>query len=164
MSGLGTKIFLFHSLSTNPPILFISNIIYAHTRWIFKSATCAVFGVVMVPVWTTASNIVKKTLKAREVPILAVGAAFSFVVMMFNIPIPGGSRDMGWEAVLLAILWGRGRQCIAVFCGSRDAGAALATGGLRLWGKLVNMAFVYVCRIYTYRLIGTGSTRDRTDG
>ena len=35
--------------------------------------------------------VVKKTLKARQAPLLAISAAFSFVIMMFNLPIPGGS-------------------------------------------------------------------------
>ena len=53
--------------------------------------TCGIFYVVMLPIWTAASRIVKKRLKARQVPMLAIGAAFSFVIMMFNVPLPGGS-------------------------------------------------------------------------
>ena len=54
--------------------------------------TCGFFYVVMLPIWGLASRIVKKTLSAKQVPLLAIGAAFSFVIMMFNIPIPGGSN------------------------------------------------------------------------
>jgi len=68
----------------------------------------------MLPVWAMASGIVKKTLKAREVPYLAVGAAFSFVIMMFNVPIPGGSTGHAVGGVLLAILLGPWAACIAV--------------------------------------------------
>ncbi len=52
--------------------------------------TCVLFGTVMIPIWTAASKAVKKTLSVRQVPFLAIGAAFSFVIMMFNVPIPGG--------------------------------------------------------------------------
>ncbi len=45
----------------------------------------------MLSVWTVASRIVKNTLKVKQVPMLAIGAAFSFVIMMFNILIPCGS-------------------------------------------------------------------------
>ena len=41
--------------------------------------TCGFFYAVMIPVWTLASRTVKKTLKARQVPLLAIGAAFSFL-------------------------------------------------------------------------------------
>ena len=45
----------------------------------------------MVPLWALASRIVRRTLQQRHVPFMALGAAFVFVIMMFNIPIPGGS-------------------------------------------------------------------------
>ena len=44
---------------------------------------------VMLPIWALAGRAVRRTLSARRVPLLAIGAAFSFVIMMFNIPIPG---------------------------------------------------------------------------
>ena len=60
----------------------------------------------MVPIWGVAVNKVKKTLKKREVPVLAIGAAFSFTIMMFNLPVPGGSSAHAVGAVLLAVLLG----------------------------------------------------------
>ena len=66
--------------------------------------TCGFFYLLMLPVWTAASRVVKKTLKARQVPLLAIGAAFSFVIMMFNLPIPGGTSGHAVGAVLVAIL------------------------------------------------------------
>ena len=54
-------------------------------------STCGVLGAAILPVWAVASKNVKKTLKAKQVPMLAMGAAFSFVIMMFNVPIPGGT-------------------------------------------------------------------------
>ena len=41
---------------------------------------------------------------------LALGAAFSFVIMMFNVPIPGGTTGHAVGAVLVAILFGPGRR------------------------------------------------------
>jgi ABC-type Co2+ transport system permease subunit len=49
--------------------------------------TCGVFGAAMVPVWTTAGRRVRKIVKNRYVPLVALGAAYSFLVMMFNVPI-----------------------------------------------------------------------------
>jgi cobalt/nickel transport system permease protein len=54
-------------------------------------ATYGFFYAVMLPIWTAATRIIKKTLKAKQVSLLAIGAAFSFVIMIFNVPIPGGS-------------------------------------------------------------------------
>ena len=38
-----------------------------------------------------AARKVQRTLKTRQIPLLALGAAFAFVLMMFNVPIVGGS-------------------------------------------------------------------------
>ena len=64
------------------------------------------FYLVMAPLWYAASRIVKKRLKARQVPYLAFGASFVFVIMMFNIPIPCGSTGHAVGGTLVAILLG----------------------------------------------------------
>ncbi|MGE5416401.1 MAG: cobalt transporter CbiM [Acidobacteriota bacterium] len=68
--------------------------------------TAITFTAAMVPIWAVALNRVKKTLRRKEVPLLAIGAAFSFTIMMFNLPLPGGSSGHAVGAVLLAILLG----------------------------------------------------------
>jgi len=60
----------------------------------------------MIPIWAYASSRVKKTLRIRQVPVLAMAAAFSFLVMMFNVPIPGGTSGHAVGSVLIAILMG----------------------------------------------------------
>src|SRR5512139_1381073 len=60
----------------------------------------------MVPLWALASRLVRRTLRQRQVPYLALGSAFSFVIMMFNIPIPGGSTGHAVGGVVVAILLG----------------------------------------------------------
>ncbi|MFN3699270.1 MAG: cobalt transporter CbiM [Dictyoglomus sp.] len=62
--------------------------------------------VVMVPFWIRAYNYIKKNLKTHQISLLALGAAFSFVIMMFNIPIPGGTTGHAVGGVLLSILLG----------------------------------------------------------
>ena len=54
-------------------------------------ATCATFYGAAVPVWVVAGRRVRKVVKNRYVPLLAIGAAYSFLVMMFNMPIPDGT-------------------------------------------------------------------------
>lgn len=71
------------------------------------------FGV-MIPVWAAASWKLNRTLKAKQAPYLALGAAFSFVIMMFNIPIIGGSTGHAVGATLIAILVGPWAATISV--------------------------------------------------
>ncbi|MGD0763708.1 MAG: energy-coupling factor ABC transporter permease [Roseiarcus sp.] len=54
-------------------------------------ATCAVGYAMAAPFWRLALDRVKRLLQTRLVPLLAAVSAFSFVVMMFNLPIPGGT-------------------------------------------------------------------------
>lgn len=62
--------------------------------------------VVMTPFWIRAYNYIKKNLKIHQIPLLSLGAAFSFVIMMFNIPIPGGTTGHAVGGVLLSIILG----------------------------------------------------------
>lgn len=106
-------------------------------------ATCGVFYAVMLPIWALASRIVKKTLKARQVPMLAISAAFSFVIMMFNVPIPGGSSGHATGGVLAAILLGPWVACIALTVALVIQSLLFGDGGITALGaNCFNMAFV----------------------
>ncbi len=113
-------------------------------------ATCGFFYAVMLPIWTVASRIVKKTLKAKQVPMLAIGAAFSFVIMMFNIPIPGGSTGHAVGGVLVAILLGPWAACIALTVALVVQALLFGDGGITsLAANCFNMAFVLPFSGYT---------------
>ena len=122
-------------------------------------ATCGIFYAVMLPIWTVASKIVKKTLKARQVPMLAIGAAFSFVIMMFNVPIPGGTTGHAVGGVLVAILLGPWSACIAITVALVVQALLFGDGGITAIGaNCFNMAFVLpFVGYYTYRLISAGT-------
>jgi len=121
--------------------------------------TCGVFYAVMLPIWTIASRIVKKTLKARQVPMLAIGAAFSFVIMMFNVPIPGGTTGHAVGGVLVAILLGPWAACIAITVALVVQALLFGDGGITAIGaNCFNMAFVLpFVGYYAYQLISAGS-------
>lgn len=76
--------------------------------------TSLAFTVVMVPLWWQSARSVRKVVKSRYVPMLALGAAFSFVIMMFNIPVPGGTTAHAVGGALIAVLLGPWAACIAV--------------------------------------------------
>lgn len=118
-------------------------------------ATCGFFYAVMLPIWGAASRIVKKTLKAKQVPLLAMGAAFSFVIMMFNVPIPGGSSGHAVGGVLVAILLGPWAACIAVTIALVVQALLFGDGGITALGaNCFNMAFVQVfVGYYIYKAI-----------
>ncbi|MDD5618631.1 MAG: cobalt transporter CbiM [Candidatus Omnitrophica bacterium] len=122
-------------------------------------ATCGVLYAVMLPIWAFASKIVKKTLRARQVPILAIAAAFSFVIMMFNIPIPGGTTGHAVGAVLAAILLGPWAACIAVTVALVVQALLFGDGGITAIGaNCFNMAFVEVfVGYYLYKFISGSS-------
>ena len=122
-------------------------------------ATCGVFYAVMLPIWTIASKIVKNTLKARQVPMLAIGAAFSFVIMMFNVPIPGGTTGHAVGGVLVAILLGPWAACIAITVALVVQALLFGDGGITAIGaNCFNMAFILpFVGYYVYRLISAGS-------
>jgi cobalt/nickel transport system permease protein len=106
-------------------------------------ATCGFFYVVMLPIWTIASKIVKKTLRVKQVPVLAIGAAFSFVIMMFNLPIPGGTTGHAVGGVLVAILLGPWAACIAITVALVIQALLFGDGGITAIGaNCFNMAFI----------------------
>ncbi len=115
---------------------------------------------VMVPIWALASRIVRRTLKQRQVPFLALGAAFSFVIMMFNVPIPGGSTGHAVGAVIVAILLGPWAAVIAISIALVIQALLFGDGGITAIGaNCFNMAFVMpMVGSLVYRLISKGAT------
>ena len=61
---------------------------------------------VCAPLWAFAAKKLKAEMDTRRTPLLAVSAAFTFLVMMFNIPLPGGSTGHAVGGVLTAIAVG----------------------------------------------------------
>jgi cobalt/nickel transport system permease protein len=105
--------------------------------------TEAVFAAAMVPVYVTASRAVRKVVKSRSVPLLAIAAAFSFLVMMLNVPIPGGTTAHAVGAVLIAVILGPWAAVIAVSIALLVQALFFGDGGVLAFGaNAFNMAFV----------------------
>jgi cobalt/nickel transport system permease protein len=118
-------------------------------------ATCAAGYAAMVPLWTAAGNKVKKSLEARQVPLLAIGAAFTFLIMMFNVPLPGGTTGHAVGGVLVAILLGPWAAVIAVSIALAVQAFLFGDGGITAYGaNCLNMAVVLpFAGYYTYKLL-----------
>ncbi len=76
--------------------------------------TYAPIWVVMGGYWAVAFKRMRDKLPAARLPLIAIGSAFSFVVMMFNVPVPGGTTGHAVGAGLLAILLGPWAASIAI--------------------------------------------------
>jgi cobalt/nickel transport system permease protein len=123
-------------------------------------ATCGVFGAVMLPIWYKASRAVGKIVKSRYVPLLAIGAAFSFLVMMFNVPAPFGTTAHAVGATIIAIVLGPWAAVIAVTISLVIQALFFGDGGvLALSVNCFNMAFVLpFVGYYVYRAIAANTS------
>ena len=117
--------------------------------------TYAAAYVAVAPFWIAASRKLGRTLRSRQVPLLALSAAFSFVIMMFNIPIPGGTTGHAVGSVLVAILLGPWAACVAVSIALIVQAVVFGDGGITCVGaNCLNMAVVMPFVGYgVYRLI-----------
>jgi cobalt/nickel transport system permease protein len=117
--------------------------------------TYVVLDAAMVPIWAVAAAKVKKTLKARQVPLMALGAAFSFVIMMFNVPVIGGSTGHAVGATLIAIILGPWAACISVSIALVIQAMVFGDGGITAIGaNCFNMAVIMpFVGFYLYRLL-----------
>ncbi len=125
-------------------------------------STCLLMGAAMVPVLATAAKKVKAEVTEAKMPLLGIGASFSFILMMFNIPLPGGTTGHAVGGTLLAILMGPYAACISVTVALLIQALLFGDGGiLALSANCFNMAFVMPFTGYcVYRFIkektGTG--------
>lgn len=108
-------------------------------------ATCTVMVAAMLPVWKLSIDKVKIQIKKRPetVPMIGIGAAFSFLIMMFNFPLPGGTTAHAIGAVLIALLLGPYAACLSVTLALILQAFLFGDGGiLALGANTFNMAFI----------------------
>jgi cobalt/nickel transport system permease protein len=122
-------------------------------------ATYGTMYAVMIPLWAAASWKLDRALKAKQVPYLALGAAFSFVIMMFNIPVIGGTTGHAVGATLIAVLIGPWAAMIAVSAALIIQALLFGDGGITAIGaNCFNIAAVGSFVGYgLYRLIAAVS-------
>jgi cobalt/nickel transport system permease protein len=122
-------------------------------------ATCVAFGAAMVPAWTVAVKKVKTWLRSSYVPLMAIGAAFSFTIMMYNIPIPDGTTAHAVGGGLLAVVLGPWAAMICVTIALAIQALLFGDGGILTFTvNCFNMALVLPFISYwVYRLISGNS-------
>ena len=124
-------------------------------------STCAVFDVAMVPIWGYSAKKVRETVPREKMPLVGIAAAFCFLSMMFNIPLPGGTTGHAVCGTLIAILFGPWTACLAVSVALIIQAVFFGDGGiLAIGANCFNMAFVLPMVGYAvYKLIS-----DRIEG
>ncbi|HEY7223775.1 MAG TPA: cobalt transporter CbiM [Micromonosporaceae bacterium] len=121
--------------------------------------TSAVFTVAMLPMWWLSARRVRKVVRSRYVPLLALGAAFSFVIMLFNVPIPDGTTAHAVGGGLIAALLGPWAGCIAVSIALLIQALFFGDGGVLAYpANAFNMAVVLPFVAYgVYKLLAGNS-------
>lgn len=106
-------------------------------------STCAVLTAATVPVWAYSIKKVTKEITKDKMPLLGIFAAFSFIAMMFNIPLPGGTTGHAVGGTLIAILLGPEAACLSVSVTLIIQALLFGDGGiLAIGANCFNMAFV----------------------
>ena len=107
------------------------------------------------PFWVIALGKIKKTVKETYIPYIAMSAVFSFLIMMFNIPIPGGTTGHAIGAGLIAILLGPWAAVISVSIVLIIQAFVFGDGGITAIGaNCFNMAVVMpFVSLWVFKLI-----------
>jgi cobalt/nickel transport system permease protein len=118
-------------------------------------ATCAVMYTAAAPFWYIALQRVKRLLNTRMVPLLSVFAAFSFVIMMFNLPLPGGTTGHAVGMGIAAIVLGPWGSMLAISVALLIQALFFGDGGITAFGaNCFNMAIVgSLVAYWVYRAI-----------
>lgn len=113
----------------------------------------------MLPVWYAASRATRRYPGFKGFPLLALGAAFSFIIMMFNVPIPGGSSGHMTGTVVLAIVLGPWAALIAGSLTLALQALLFGDGGILAFGaNSFNMALIMsFSGFYVHRALSFGT-------
>jgi len=118
-------------------------------------STCATLYAAAAPFWYFSLRRVKAALSGQTIPLLAIFAAFSFVVMMFNLPLPGGTTGHAVGMAMGAIVLGPAISIVAVSMALLIQALFFGDGGITAYGaNCFNMAIVgSVVAYLVYRLV-----------
>lgn len=125
-------------------------------------ATCTCLYGAAAPFWYGALRRVRSSLHTQAVPQLSVFAAFSFVVMMFNLPLPGGTTGHAVGMGVATVILGPAFSILAISMALFVQALFFGDGGLTTFGaNCFNMAVVGSLAAYaTYRLVSWGTALD----
>ena len=122
-------------------------------------STCATLYAAAAAGWYSALRRIKRVLFTRVIPLISVLAAFSFVVMMFNLPLPGGTTGHALGVTIAAIVLGPSGAILALSIAIAIQALFFGDGGISTLGaNCFNMAMVGSLVAYgAYRVIAGGA-------
>ncbi|WP_457559914.1 cobalt transporter CbiM [Caminibacter sp.] len=98
---------------------------------------------VAVPLWIYGFKKLKEKLNEETLPLIGAVSALSFIVMMFNIPVPGGTTAHPVGAVLISILFGPWVGFISVSLVLLIQALVFGDGGISAWAvNSLSMGFI----------------------
>jgi cobalt/nickel transport system permease protein len=117
------------------------------------------FYAVFISVLGVAVKKIKKTLSVKMIPFLGMSAAFAFLIMMFNIPIPGGTSGHAVGAALIALIFGPWVATVSISVALIIQAFVFGDGGITAIGaNCFNMGFFMSFVAYwIFKLIAGGS-------
>ena len=123
-------------------------------------ATCAAMYASSAPFWYVALLRLQRQLTTRLVPLLSVFAAFSFLVMMINLPLPGGTTGHATGVGIAAIALGPWVSILAISMALLIQAFFFGDGGITTLGaNCFNMAIVGSLVAYVvYRILAARSS------
>jgi len=118
-------------------------------------ATCAVLYATSAPFWYVALRRLKRRLATKLIPLLSVFAAFAFVVMMFNLPLPGGTTGHAVGVSISSIVLGPWASILAISIALFIQAVFFGDGGITSLGaNCFNMAIAgSLVAWFTYRIV-----------
>ncbi|HEY3289422.1 MAG TPA: cobalt transporter CbiM [Anaerolineae bacterium] len=121
--------------------------------------TSLILFLLVLPFWYRGIRKLRGRMNARNVPLIALMAAFSFVVMMFNVPLPGGTTGHAVAGAIAAIILGPEIATIAISIALVIQALFFGDGGiLQIGANSFNMAVILPFISYAvYRLFAADS-------
>jgi cobalt/nickel transport system permease protein len=125
-------------------------------------STCVVMYAVSAPCWWAALRRTRRKLFGRTLPLLALFAAFSFVTMMFNLPLPGGTTGHAVGVGIAAIVLGPWASLLAISLALAIQALFFGDGGITTLGaNCFNMAIAGSFAAWgIYQLVSLGAAAE----
>jgi cobalt/nickel transport system permease protein len=106
-------------------------------------ATCAVLYAGAAPFWYVSLQRMKRAFNTQMVPLLSVFAAFSFIIMMFNLPLPGGTTGHAVGVGIATIVLGPWASILGISIALIIQAVFFGDGGITTIGaNCFNMAII----------------------
>ena len=120
-------------------------------------STCAALYGAAAPFWYVALQRMKRLAGTQMIPLISVFAAFSFVVMMFNLPLPGGTTGHAVGIGIAAIVVGPWGAIASISIALAIQALFFGDGGLTALGaNCFNMGVVGSLVAYAVYAVAAG--------